>query len=194
MEPQRHRGPSAAFGRNQIKSISCLSSFSWSPSVNSMREEPRKKRKTRKHTEEKFIHRLRRFPQMKLIPRPFQSAKICAICGSTRSSTNILLSRSYASAPTKFFARRANLNCLYYREPKSEICARAPLPRRLIFLEVRNRYHLVVGAARAGCFVCFVVILHRAVSKGLTTKHTKYTKKRRVISRCNGKSSRGGQI
>src|SRR5258708_5793142 len=33
-----------------------------------------------------------------------------------RSSKNIIWSRSYTSAPTEFFARRANENCLYYEQ------------------------------------------------------------------------------
>jgi hypothetical protein len=40
--------PRAAFGGSQIKFISRLSSFSWSPSGHSIREEPRKKRKTQR--------------------------------------------------------------------------------------------------------------------------------------------------
>ncbi len=49
------------------------------------REEPRKKRMTRKHYEEKFIHRFRRFPQTTSIPWSIRSVKICVICGSARS-------------------------------------------------------------------------------------------------------------
>ena len=58
----------------------------------------------------KGIHRLRRFSQITSIPKSIQSVKICAICGSTHSSTDIMWSMSCAAVPTDVFVRFADLN------------------------------------------------------------------------------------
>ena len=39
---------------------------------------------------------------------------IYVVIGHVDSPANIMWYRSYASAPTKFFARHVNLNCLFY--------------------------------------------------------------------------------
>src|SRR5260370_19728368 len=115
MKPQRHRGlrdnaqPGTLPEPNPFR---VLRRFRGSPLC--IRNESNHERNER---HENFIHRFRRFPQITSISgsiQSIQSVKICEICGSTPSSTNVMCSRSYASAPTEFFARRANSNRLYY--------------------------------------------------------------------------------
>src|SRR5260221_13912089 len=119
--------PSPAFGRNQISFVYFVC-FVVTLHSSDVERDDHETHEIHETCRRYVIHRFRSFAQMTSGPTAIESVKICAICGSTHSSTYIKGPLSYVLAPTEFFARRANLNCLYYGE--SDIQTHLPPFRR----------------------------------------------------------------
>ena len=100
--------PSPACGRNQFKSLSCVS---WLFSI-----ERCWKKITTKHTKYTKLAQQKSstdFHRWGSISRAISSVKICAICGN-RIVGNHHAARGLRFGAEKFFARRANLSCVFY--------------------------------------------------------------------------------